>query len=304
MLMPFDSADFSSDVDFESDPGKGNDRDAWYKLTKGVIDLGSFVYFHPVHHAAVAAALRADPRLTREDQERVARKALADHAAKLGKPVDQLLAHETLDLSTIKFKKVVAHYQEGLGYVISRLGKDGRDGDAIWKQIAEPKVYYTTVIIQYPADRKGNVSRDPETFKTGWAVRPWRLSTTNYDEFQKLSQSLKVDNINLAGRDIKFECTDQKFQSVKPVNAGPSIWMKSDKFRAEVLTKAIEDWYDKLVPFREMTTNQLREKLGGGGSSNSGQSAGSMSSGESNGGSLPAAGGGSFDNHDDILSSV
>jgi hypothetical protein len=44
-----------------------------------------------------------------------------------------------------------------------------------------------------------------------------------------------------------------------------AIWQKSENFKQQVLAKAVS-FYPKLVPFREMTTDQLRAKLGLGGS--------------------------------------
>ena len=58
-----------------------------------------------------------------------------------------------------------------------------------------------------------------------------------------------------------MECKDPKYQKIDVNFAGPAIWQKADKFRNVVLTMALE-WYPKLVPFREMSTDQLRAKKG------------------------------------------
>lgn len=295
---PFsDYDDYSNDVDFESNPAQGNERDAWFRSTKGTTDRCSFVYFHRVDVNAVNKARRENPKLAQADLQAIATKAIADRATELGKAVTDLTPIDMLDRRTVKFKKLTAHFQEGLGFVISRLGKDGPEADRVWKQLPEPKTYYSTVMIFYPCDKKGQVVRDKETFQSGWSVRPWRLSTRNYEEFDKLNQSLQANSISLAGQDFTLECTDSGFQNFKPAGAGPAIWSRTAPFADQVLGRAME-WYEKLVPFREMTTDALRQKLGGGG----GPTAGALGSGGGGAAALPNNA--TDTNFDDILNGV
>jgi hypothetical protein len=83
--------------------------------------------------------------------------------------------------------------------------------------------------------------------------------------------ALVENGITIASQDLLIECKDTKFQNVTIDALGPAIYRKNPKFQEMVLTKAVE-LYDKLNPFREMTSSDLRIKLGlgGGGSASVG----------------------------------
>jgi hypothetical protein len=245
-------------------------RQEWLKMTKGQVIRAAFVYFHTVNKNAVARAIakateEKTAKPTPEQCIEIGRKALEAHAAKLTPPksADQLTQIDRLDLSEVKMKRMWFHYQEGLGYVISRLGKDGPEADAVWKKLPEPKITFTTLLLVYPTDRQGNIDKDK--LATGWHIIPWRFHKGVYEGIWKLNKGLEENNTSIALQDVKLECKVQEYQNIDVQFCGPAIWQKSEKFRNVVLGKAME-LYDKLIPFREMTTDQLRSKLGMGGS--------------------------------------
>ncbi len=239
------------------------DSEDFLKMEKGQILRAAFVYFHTVDANAVAIARKNNPKLTPDQIREVARKALADHAAKLTPPKapDTLTAIERLDTSSVHFKKFMGHFQQGLGYVISRLGKDGAEADAIWRKLPEPRKYYTTVLMLYATDKHGEIDRDKDRFANGWQIKKWRFGKNIYEAFWKLNASLKELGQSLATQDIKLECKDPQFQKIDITFAGASIWQKAPTFRQRVLEQAIVE-YPKLIPFRELSTDQLRAKLG------------------------------------------
>lgn len=301
MSTPFDYDDFAGDIDLETHTTT-NDRDAWYKGIKGKIERASPVYFHRVDVNAVLAAKRENPRLSRDEQIAIGAKALKARADQLGKSVDDLTDIDKLDRGTAKFKKIRAHFQEGLGFVTSRLGLEGSDADKVWRQLPEPRVYYVTLMVFYLTDNKGQIIRDKEAFQAGLQVRPWRLSEPSYQEFEKTKNTLMTNNIPVAGQDFLLDCKDPTYQKFTVTAAGKAIWASKEDFAQLVLSKALP-FYDKLSPFRDMTTEQLRQKLGGGSSTSSSSSAGALTSG--GGGSAPALdAGGDATNFDDILSNV
>lgn len=243
-------------------------RQEWLKMNKGQILRAAFVYFHTVNKNAVAKALAEaneskSPKPTPEQCTEIGRKALEARATTLTKAVDQLTPTDRLDLTEVKMKRMWFHYQDGLGYAISRLGKDGPEADAVWKKLPEPKVTFTTLLLIYPTDRQGNI--DKEKLATGWHIIPWRFHKGVYEGIWKLNKGLEENGTSIASQDVKLECKVQEYQNIDVQFCGPAIWQKSPKFRDVVLTKATE-LYDKLIPFREMTTDQLRSKLGMGGS--------------------------------------
>lgn len=274
MSNPFDT-DYSSlddgmDVGLDENSRKLTDRrDEWLKMTKGQALRGAFVYFHPVDLNAVAAAKMAAQTkgqpLTPDQMKAVGRRALEDRAKALSKSPDQLTIVDRLDLSEAKFKSIRAHYQQGMGFVLSRLGKDGPEADAVWRRLEEPKQYFTTLLLLYPTNQKGDITDNERgRLATDWRLIPWRFGKTQFERIWKLNAGLKENNLSIATQDIKLECKDDKYQQIEVTFAGAAIWQKNDKFKALVLSKAYE-YYDKLIPFREMTTDQLRSKLGIGG---------------------------------------
>jgi hypothetical protein len=261
MSNGFSDDDFQSDVDFESNPGRTNDRDNWYKGQKGRVDRIAFVYFHPLDQTAIAKAKRHDPSLSDEALRAVAKKTLEDRAKALGKTPDTLTKVDLLDRSVVKFKKMRASFQEGLGFFLNRLGQDGAEADRLWRQVNEPKTYYSTLMLIYPTDRNGKITSDKDEFKRGWKVQPWRLSEMNYEAVGAQNATLAANNLSLASQDFNLKCVDDKYQKMEVTSAGPALWCRKDEFANLVLEEAL-NWYDKLMPFRVLTSDQLRQKLG------------------------------------------
>jgi hypothetical protein len=262
--------EYDSDIGLDAEDKRkvNSNNQEWLKMTKGQVLLGSFLYFHPVDANAVktvkAAAKRASRQPTADEIKQAAQKALDDRAAALKKSVDQLTPDERLDLTTAQFKSFRASYQEGFGFALSRLGMDGPEADAVWKRLPEPKQYFTTLLLSYPMTAEGK--HDLEAIKRGeWKVIPWRFGKQTYDEIWNLNDGLRGNGMSIANQDIRLECKDAKYQNMKVSFVGKSVWQSNDKFKKMVLTKAME-FYGKLVPFRNMTTDELRAKLGLGGS--------------------------------------
>lgn len=264
-----DYGDFEDDVGLEAE-GKQyfGQRQEWLKMTKGQKLRASFLYFHTADINAVNKARKAakdeGKTLSREEMQAIGTASLEELAKGLEKTLDQLTLADKLDFGTVHFKKMNAHYQQGLGYVISRLGKDGPESDAVWGKLEEAKLYFASLLLLYPTDGDGNL--DKEGIKAGkWRVIPWRFGKNTYENIWKLNDSLRENNLSIANQDLKLECKDAQYQNISVSSAGPALWQKSENFKKLVLEKALP-FYDKLIPFREMTTDALRAKLGLGGS--------------------------------------
>lgn len=265
---PFDpDYNIDDDVSLNEETKPFNDRDSWLKMTKGQTLRAALLYYHPVDLNA-AARLRSEAKQRGEvasaaDLRAAAQKALSERASKLNKSVDALTQIERLDLSEAKFKRMMASYQPGLGFVINRKGKDGPEADAVWSKIEAPKPYHTTLLLVYPTDRAGNIDKD--RLSTDWNLVPWRFGKRVYEDLWKLNAGLRDNGMGLHSQDIKLECKDAQYQNIAISFVGPALWQKYPAFTEKVLTRAIP-MYERLIPFREMTTDQLRSKLGLGGS--------------------------------------
>jgi hypothetical protein len=262
----YESSEYDAGLD-EEGRKYTQQRQEWLKMNKGQVIRAAFVYFHTVNKNAVekarTEAVEKKTSITIEQASEIGRTALTTRATALTKSVDQLTPIDRLDLSEVKMKRMWFHYQDGLGYVISRLGKDGPEADAVWKKLPEPKITFTTLLLIYPTDRQGNI--DKEKLASNWHIIPWRFHKGVYEGIWKLNKGLEENGTSIASQDVKLECKVQEYQNIDVQFCGPAVWQKSPKFKEVVLAKAME-LYDKLIPFREMTTDQLRSKLGMGGS--------------------------------------
>jgi len=257
-----DYSDYEDDIGLDSDEDKKyvkTNRQEWFKGDKGRTYRASFVYFHPFEVAAVLAAKKKNPEITAEQIEKIVNGALAKKAEEAGKPVDQLGEHDKLDLKRVRFKRITAHYKDGFGYVISRLGKDGPEADRIWESLGDSRDYFSTVLLLYPTTHDGELLR--KEVSKGWRVIPWRFSGKLAERVMGMSKSLRNNELTLANQDITMKCTNSEYQNFDVDPAGKALWRQSEKFQAKVLEAAC-GLYPKLNPFREMSTADVRIKLG------------------------------------------
>jgi hypothetical protein len=247
----------------------------WFKGEKGRSYRVAFLYFNPLDASIVLAmkarAKKEGKELTKAEVVEKINQALAKRAEQIGKPVDELAEWDKLDITNVRFKKIEAHYKEGVGFVLSRLGKDGPEADQVWKTMGDVKNYFTTVLLVYPSNHEGELIKTE--LATGFKVVPWRFSGKVYETLHQRSASLRQNNLSIASQDLILKCTNTDYQNFDIDAAGPALWPKNPKFSETVLSKAYA-LYEKLVPFREMSTADLRIKLGisggSGGSSDAG----------------------------------
>lgn len=238
-------------------------REEWFKGEKGNTYRVSLAYFYPLELAAAMAIKkkmeREGKQATREQMAEAAGKLLAKRAEELQKAVDQLQAHEKLEMNTIRFKKVKAIYKEGHGYFLDRTGKDGADADKFWKDLGDPKSYFCTVLVKYPTNQHGEVVK--ESLANMWSVIPWRASSKSYEGLIDEAESLKANDLSLVSQDLTLKCTNTDFQNFDIKSAGKALWRRDPRFQAKILEKAVT-LYEKLTPFRDMSTAEVRMKLG------------------------------------------
>ena len=256
--------DLDDDVGLEEDDkvhGK-TDQLEWFRGDKGRSYRAALVYFHPIEASALKRARKLakdkGETISREQGIAIIRKAIAARAEQLGKQPDQLTDIEKLDLDHVRFKKIWAHYKEGFGFACSRMGLDGPEADKVWEMLGDRKKYFTTVLLLYPCKSDG--SFDKSRFSE-WHVVPWRFSTGIYNQFHDSVDSLRANELTIADQDLVLTCTNPDFQQFKIKTVGKALWRRDEKFKQMVLESA-HRLYEKLVPFREMSTEDLKIKLG------------------------------------------
>jgi len=258
--MEIDLESYDDDVGLGAEDKKharSNQLD-WFKGEKGRTYRVSLVYFNPLEAAVVRAVKKKNPAATKEEIVAAVQAQFAKKAEALGKSVDQLTESDKLDLTNVRFKKIEAHYKEGVGYVVSRLGKDGSEADQVWKSLGDVKTYFTTCLIVYPTTREGEPIK--EQLATNWTVVPWRFSNKVFRRLHEVAESLRSNDLNICMQDLSLKCTNTEYQNFDIDGAGKAIW-RNEKIQSRVLEKAFPI-YEKLVPFRELSTADLKLKLG------------------------------------------
>lgn len=261
---PYDVEEFD---DLDDDVGLGDEDKKhargnqleWFKGEKGRTYRVALLYFHPIQKMAIKRAHKESGELSRDQKIEAVKAAISERAEALGKAPDQLTAVDLLDLDHIRLKKVEAHYKEGVGYALSRLGKDGPEADKIWQLMGDLKKYFTTVALIYPTRPDGTVVKD--RLAVDWVVMPWRCHSGIYRDLHEERASLAENKLRIVDQDLKLKCTNTGFQNFDIKACGPAIWRRDPKYQVMVLNAAVP-LYDKLVPFRELSTADLRIKLG------------------------------------------
>jgi hypothetical protein len=269
--IDLDTIDTSEDIGLgEEDKGKVNSNQVeWYKGEKGRTDRVALIYFNNVRQTVLRKAIKQKPDLTKEQQKAVVIQVLQKLAESKNKTVDQLDAVDELDLTEARFRTFSSSYKQGVGYV-EWPKKLSAEEERVWKKLGDKKDYVSTLLLVYPTDKEGEIVR--ERLATGWTVKPWRFPAKIYDAIRKINRGQAESGNSVASLDLTISCEDTQYQKLQILPAGPSIYLKNDKLKRMVLEKAVT-MYDKLNPFRQLTTDELREKLGlGGGSTGGGSS--------------------------------
>lgn len=262
--------DFNDDIGLgDEDKGKvSSNKVDWYKGEKGRTDRIALVYFNDYGTIQLRNLLREKPDIPEDKQREILKKVRAGIASKLNKSIDQLEPVDILDTREARFKTASAVFKEGLGYVSWPKEKLSPADEKIWAKAGDRKDYVLTVVLWYPTDRDGDVDR--ERLSKHWRVLPWRTTPEMYGHLRRINKGLIADGSSVSQVDLHLTCADTNYQKNTVTNAGSAIYLKNEGFKKAVLERAYA-LYSKLSPFRQLTTDELREKLGlapvGGGTS-------------------------------------
>jgi len=256
-----DDIDLDDDIGFgDEDKGKVNSNQTdWYKGEKGRTDRVALVYFNSFEVTQLRKAVRQKPDLNEEQRKALVAKVRQTLAEKLGKSVDQLDQVDLLDTSEARVKTVSSSFKKDIGYVTWPKNVTPEELK-VWSKLGEKRDYVITLLLIYPTDREGEVDKDALGKK--WQIKPWRFSPDKYDVLRKINRGLQEGGSSLSGIDLHLSCSDTQFQKITITQAGPAIYLRNEPFKRRILEKAITFYGDKLKPFREMSTDELREKLG------------------------------------------
>jgi len=158
-----------------------------------------------------------------------------------------------------KFVGAPIHYIQGVGYVVNK-------GPEYTKLAGSPpKTRVATAVIMWPTDKMGDV--DKSRLMGGEAeVMPWVFSADKYKSLQQIHKEF-----NFGMHDITITCTEAKFQKLTFSPCKENLLrklMESDKAK-ELVTKMIDAAKQVVSSIqgevgREMTIEQVKDKLAGG----------------------------------------
>lgn len=165
-----------------------------------------------------------------------------------------------LDAGTPYFVGAPRHYMKGVGYFINK-------GPEYTKIAGEPpKTRIATLIVKWPTRRDGKL--DAAAIQAGdFEVMFWVFDEGKYSEIKPIAGEWP-----LGSHDLKINCSDAQFQKMSFSPARDSILRKFyEKGTDHPLVQQILAAGQALLPKvqdqvgRDMTLDQIREKLAGGG---------------------------------------
>lgn len=242
----------------------------WYKGEKDKTDALAIVNFSSRDVSFLRSALSKKPDLTEDEKRQVIAAGRKKVAEALGKDVDQLDPIDLLDLSECRFKAVSGSFKEGIGYVAWPKNMTAEEQKLyVESKVGPRKDYVTTIVVVYPVDDEGEIDMERLTkTKEGrlvesFKVMPWRMSTDKYHDLVRINKKLTKGQRSLADTDLVVQCTDKVFQKLKIDDdaSHPSAWRSHPMVKRAVLERALK-LQDKLEPFRRMSVEDLKEKLG------------------------------------------
>lgn len=167
-----------------------------------------------------------------------------------------------LDAETPEFIGAHRHFLKGVGYFINK-------GPEYTKLAGEPpKMRINTIIVKWPMKAGGKL--DGDAIAAGhFEVMYWVFDEGKYDEIKPIHNDWP-----LGSHDLKIKCTDAGFQKMSFSPCRDSVLRKlyEKDPKAEIVQEILAAG-QALLPNvenevgRDMTLDQIREKLNGGGGS-------------------------------------
>ena len=219
----------------------------------------ALMYFHPLEVSIARALKRVNADVTKDEITAKLNQVLEKRAEFFQKKVEELAPWEKLDISSVQFKRFNVQFKEGVGTVVSRLGKDGAAADEVWKSLGDVKPYFLTIYLVYPADKNGKPKMD-EMGSAHTIIA--RLSNKTYETLHGTADALRQNSLSIASQDLNLKCTNKDFQNFDINPAGPALWLKNPKFASRMLKSAYEQYSEMDSMFRQLSTADLKIKLG------------------------------------------
>ena len=161
--------------------------------------------------------------------------------------------------SSPKFTGAKRHYVPGVGYFLSK-------GPEYTKLAGGPaKLQVATIVAVWPTDREGNIDKKR---LSKVQIVPWIFSADKYETLKR-----RHNQFHVGSHDIMATCTDSNFQKMDFSPCTESLYatlLANDKDSAQKIVAKIQDEVAEVAGdlqgmiARDLSLDQIREKLGGG----------------------------------------
>lgn len=167
-----------------------------------------------------------------------------------------------------RFTGADRHYLQGVGYFLHKGPEYAKLAGG------PPKQAVATIICVWPTDKKGRLNAEQFKAGEGFQVMPWVFSPDKYEQIAR-----RHEEWPLTDYDLTLACTDTQYQKMDLSPARENLFKKladSDKPGAKAIADRILQEVANVEKnlrndiARDLTLDQIREKLGGGGSTTGG----------------------------------
>lgn len=260
-------------MDFGLDDSKvikarGIDR---FKQDKsGVTDRVSICSFKTFAEVVIAGKTRekGEP-LSDEEKSDFVKRIDTKLAENLGKPVDDLIEADRLDIKQPKFSVAHTHYKDGVG-TIRCLGK--WDGGTLVKpglccnEMGDASQTVATVIVRYPLDDKGQVDADLLKRRRYTFVELFKMSSKKFKQVESVYVDGRVNDMPVIDLKITLD-GDSKYQKQRIESGMTAFWAREStdpEIRAWVLDQGLRNYkYVKSQLGFAISAEKLAEQIGG-----------------------------------------
>lgn len=154
---------------------------------------------------------------------------------------------------SLRMLSAPAVYIDGVGKVVSRLGRDGPEADELWSQGEAARTSYATLVMTYPRGPDKNLDRARVLAAPG--IMRWTFSERTFTSLQKVAAG------SSGGVDLLATCTDERYQRIEFQRFKDCLWWDDEELR-EAIQNRVTELESSVSPARRLSTEELAAKLG------------------------------------------
>lgn len=252
---------FSLDEEMESDVGTG--LKTFRAPEQTPLRVAAVQFPSRIEQAQQAARKRGET-----DLDAIAAKLREKVAIDKSKEVDDLKPLDLLDLETTGFEIEKCHQiKRGSRKinVVSRIGKDGADSDAVWQKHGGPTIdRVALLLLVYPTNQEHVVDEaqlDDQISNGRLVLQVLQMTSDRFNSLKKFSSQARAAGSSLAKTDflIKVGSAEDGFDLIFR-GVGNAVWRKTAEREKAVLQAALA-LYPQVHAAQTWTTEELQARF-------------------------------------------